>query len=369
MSDAPSRPDQVDGFPHPREQDRLIGHADAEQTLLSAYAAGRLHHGWLITGPRGIGKATLAYRFARFLLAQGAGGGGLFGPPDSLAVDPADPTFGQIAAEGHGNLFVLTRRLNEKARPPSFYTVIRVDEVRALSPFLAQTAHQPGWRAVIVDATDDMNVNAQNALLKMLEEPPAETVFLLVSHAPGRLLPTIRSRCRRLALSPLTDDQVMDVMTAQCPDMAEDELRALASLGEGSPGRALALAAQGGLEVYREMIDLLAGMPKLDAAKLHGLGDRLARKANEARYRALTDLLDWWLMRLIRGRAAGHAPAEIVAGEGAVIARLAAAGSLDQWIEVWEKVGRLVERADAVNLDRKAVTLNLFTTLEQAARG
>ncbi len=364
MTGALANPDRLEGFPHPAETVDLVGHGVAEEALLAAFRADRLHHGWLISGPRGVGKATLAYRFARFLLAQGAGGA-----PDSLTARPEHPVFRQVATGAHGNLFVLKRQLNEKARPPAYFTVIRVDEVRALTPFLAHTAHQPGWRVVVVDPVDDMNANAQNALLKSLEEPPPETVFLLVANVPGRLPATIRSRCRTLALRPLDEAAVTTVIAGLCPEMAAAERLVLARLAEGSPGRALALAGQGGLAVYRDMIELMATLPRLDAVKLHGLADRLARKAAEPEYRAMTGLIDWWLARLIRAAASGETPPEVTAEEAAVRARLTAAGGLDQWIEVWEKVGRLVERADAVNLDRKAVTLDVFTTIERTARG
>ena len=365
------RPDCLAGFPHPAERDRLVGHDAAERLLAAAVETGRLHHAWLISGPPGIGKATLAYRFARYLLARAGEGNGDGGSPAAagLAVAPDHRVIRQIAAGGHGNLFQLRRQLNDKARPAAYFTVIRIDEVRAMAPFLAHTPHQPGWRVVIVDAADEMNVNAQNALLKSLEEPPPLTVFLLVAHAPGRLPATIRSRCRQLALRPLDEAPLIDVIAELGPKIAPEERLALARLGEGSPGRALALAGEDGLKLYRDMTGLLASMPTLDVVKLHGLGDRLARRTAESEYRAMTRLIDWWLARLIRAKATGEVPPEIVAGEAAQNQRIAGATSLEHWIEVWEKVGRLVERADAVNLDRKAVTLDVFTMIERRVRG
>ena len=188
----------------PRERLKLVGHGEAEQTLLSAFQSGRLPHAWLISGPRGIGKATLAYRFARFLL-NGGSEGGLFGGPDDLSVPAESSVAHRVAAQAHPDLRVVERTANE--RTGKLRTEIVVDDVRDLSHFLRLTPSDGGWRIAIVDAADEMNRNAANALLKILEEPPDRAVLLVVSHAPGRLLPTIRSRCRKLVMKPLPLDQ------------------------------------------------------------------------------------------------------------------------------------------------------------------
>src|SRR5579863_6065347 len=192
--------------PHPRETAVLFGHREAETTLLDAYRSGRIPHAWLIGGAQGIGKATLAYRMARFVLTHRDSLAKDVQCADTLEVDPSDPVARRIAAGAHGGLLVLQRTPNEKG---VMRTVITVDETRETIAFFGSTAAVEGWRVCIVDTVDELNPNAANALLKILEEPPRQSLFLLVSHAPGRVLPTILSRCRRLNLRPLSKDNVI----------------------------------------------------------------------------------------------------------------------------------------------------------------
>ncbi len=220
----------------------------------------------------------------------------------------------------------------------------------------------------VVDTADEMNPNAANALLKLLEEPPDKALLLLVSHAPGRLLPTIRSRCRRLNLGPLDDDRVRDFVAEHRPDLAAGEAAALARLSAGSPGRALRLADAGGLALYGEMIELLSGAGGLDVAALHALAERVARANARAAFATLMELLGQWLARLVRIGAVGGQPDEVVAGEAAVIERLLGRASLEQWTEVWEKTGRLVADVERINLDRKQVVITAFCALEATSR-
>ncbi|MDP6564117.1 MAG: DNA polymerase III subunit delta' [Alphaproteobacteria bacterium] len=351
----------------PADNPDLIGHQAAETAFLDTLGAGRLPHAWLLAGPRGVGKATLAFRIARFLLAGGSAEGDLFGGgPDSLYLDPEDPVFHRVAGGAHGDLVVIERQ--ENPRTGKLRGEIVIDQVRALGRFFALTSAEGGWRIAIVDGADEMNVNAANALLKVLEEPPPNCLLLLPAHAPGRLLPTIRSRCRLLSLRPLADAQVAEVLARRLPELDDGERLGLARLAEGSPGRAVALAAQGGLETYGELIALLRDLPRLDYAAVHGLGDRLARANGEAAYRVWIDLLALWLTRLVRGRALPGGLDDAVTGEAELAGRLTAGGGLDRWVELWEKVGRLAARADSVNLDRKQVVLNAVMALENTAR-
>jgi len=361
------RQDDEDERPSPRKAETLVGHEAAEARLLEAYSSGRLPHAWLITGPRGIGKATLAFRFARFLLHDGAGSDpGLFGdaPAASLHVDPADPVFHQVAAASHPDLVTLERQRgdNDKLRQ-----VIVVDDVRKAIGFLRHTAVAGGWRVVVVDAADDLNPNAANALLKVLEEPPEKTALLLVSHAPGRLLPTIRSRCCGLALSALAEDQVTELLQRLDPDIPAEDLAPLARLAEGSVGRAMALAEGGGLALYREMVALLADYPRLDSERLHGFAERLGKGSDDGPFRIGMELLAWWAARLARAASAGSLPPPVVAEEEEAMARLAAARPAQDWAAFWQEVTDLGRRSLAVNIERKQVVISAFLALETAA--
>ena len=367
-ADAPSG---EDGPPPPRANPDLIGHAAAEGVLLEAFNAGRLAHAWLISGPRGIGKATLAFRFARFLLARGGGSAGsLFAepPPDTLYVAPDLPVFRRAAAGGHADLLTVERGWDEKKG--RLRTERGVADVRAGGAFLGLTAAEGGWRVVVIDSADEMNRNAANAVLKVLEEPPRRAVLLLVSHGPGRLLPTIRSRCRRLVLKPLEDDLVASLVAKYRPALAAEDVAELTRLSEGSVGRALALAADGGLELYRNLVDLLESLPGLDVAALHAFGDRVAKPGADDAFRVVGDLLRWWLGRLILfGARGGKGAGEGMPGrERALIERLFRAGGLDRWLEVWEKTNRLLAQAEESGLDRKQVVLSVFLTLDSAVR-
>lgn len=355
-------------WPPPWRNDRLVGHEAAEKTMLAARQSGRLHHAWLLTGPRGIGKATLAWRFARYLLA-GQGEAGLFGgAPEGLDVAADAPGRALIDARSHPDLFHLRRTLNPDTG--RIRAEIAVDDVRGLSAFMHMTPAMGEARVAIVDSADEMNRNSANAVLKILEEPPPNAVLLIVAHAPGRLLPTIRSRCRRLALQPLDDDTVVKLLGDYAPDIKPDERRALARLAEGSIGRALELARAGSLDLYREMVEVLATLPDLDMPRLHGFAERFARRGEEANadWRSLNYLFDGWLKGLARQAALAAEAAPVVPTESGLQARLLAVASLDRWMTASDEVARLFSRADAVNLDRKQTVMGSFLTLQAAMR-
>ena len=345
----------------PRENPHLAGHDAAASTLMEAWGSGRLAHAWLIAGPRGIGKATLAYRFARFVLAGGEGGGG-----DGLAMPPEHPIFRRIAAGGHSDLAVVERGLGDRGR---LRAEIVVDDVRAANAFLSLTAGEGGWRVVIVDAAEEMNRNAANALLKRLEEPPSRVLFLLVSHAPSRVPATLRSRCRVLALSPLPAPALDGLLAEAMPTLPAAERRMLGLLAEGSPGRAAALAEQGGVALYRRLIGLVGTLPALDARPLHELADGLSGRDGVDRMRTLAELILWWLGRSIRAAARGELQTmeEVVPGERASAALMEGA-ALDRWVGVWENLGRSFADADGLNLDPRQVLIGAFSALREAAR-
>ncbi len=347
----------------PRDNSALCGHEHAVKTLFEAWRSGKLHHAWLLSGPRGIGKATLAYQFARFVLAGGPQESGEGGP---LFVAPDHPVFRRVASGGHADFMAIERSINEKTGKRR--TEIVVDDVRRVGRLVSLTPGEGLWRVVIVDGAEDMNRNGANAILKYLEEPPPQTLFLLISHAPARLLPTVRSRCRALTLRPLADAMVNDLIASQiAPELVAQERDMLTSISEGSPGRALALAEQGGVELYEKLIDILSGLPNLDIRAVHSLGDRVARNDGAEAFHTLSGLLVWWLNHLVCDGAKSTQRRGISEREDALRRRLLAQGDLEHWAAVWEKLSRLFARAEAVNLDPKHVILNAFTALQQAA--
>ncbi|GLH75498.1 DNA polymerase III subunit delta' [Bradyrhizobium sp. SSBR45G] len=333
---------------HPRETTALFGHREAEAALLSAYRSGRMAHAWLIGGPQGIGKATLAYRMARFVLAHRDPASAEVGAADSLHVAPDDHVARLIASEAHGGLLTLERSANDKGL---LRTVITVDETRETISFFGSTAAVEGWRVCIVDTVDELNTNAANALLKILEEPPQQSLFLLVSHAPARVLATIKSRCRRLSLRALSTDDVMRAAAeATGSDAADPALREAASASEGSVARTLMLLGGDGLQLQTRTAALLASLPRIDPSELHALGDALGTSDRVA-LASFLDSIERWVAARLR---AGDANAELPR-----LARLA---------EVWEKIVRAARDTESYNLERKPLVFSVFGMLAEATR-
>ncbi|HEV7383596.1 MAG TPA: DNA polymerase III subunit delta', partial [Phenylobacterium sp.] len=293
---------------HPREVFDLTGHEAAEEALEATRARGRLHHAWLLTGPEGVGKATFAYRAARRLLGA---------PADPahgvLGASPDHPVSRQIIARSHPDLFVL-ERVGEDGKVRK---VIPVDEARGLSEFFSKSPASAPHRVAIVDAADDLNVNAANAILKTLEEPPAHGVLLMVSHSPGRLLATIRSRCRRLAFQPLPLEQAAAFVREREDVTAEDALR-LAKMAGGAPGRAWALAGANAIAMDDAARALIEGLPRVDEAMALSLADRFRGGEGQAQFNLLFDRLAERVHSFTAERA----------GQGV--------GDLDGWARAWE---------------------------------
>jgi DNA polymerase-3 subunit delta' len=372
--------------PAPRTNPDLLGYAVAEAELRRLFDSGRLPHALLLGGPRGIGKATLAFRLARFVLAHPhpnpppraeEGGMGVFGEGpqpallgDSaeagLAIAPDSGVFRRVASGGHADLLTVERAYDPRRR--RLRSEIVVDDTREIAAFLRLTAAEGGWRVVIVDGADEMNRNAANALLKILEEPPRRTLLLLVAHSPGRLLPTIRSRCRRLTLAPLPPDIVGELLARYRPDLPEAEAAAVTALAAGSIGRALDLAAAGGVELYRSVVALLSRDRGIDPAALHAFADRLARPDAEEAYRAVEELLGQLLAHLAIGAARGEGGVGAGADEdSALLRRLGSRVPAAGWAGLRDEIDQSFSRTDALNLDRKQTILGAFFAIERAA--
>jgi DNA polymerase-3 subunit delta' len=347
--------DRVEGWPAPEQRQDWLGDPAAERVLLDAYRSGRIHHAWLIGGRKGIGKATLAYRFARFVLAYPDATDPAVRAATDLTIPDDHPAFRKVAARAHPNLLILERPWDFETK--RFRTQLLVEEIRRTVAFFGTTSGEDGWRVAIIDPADDMNDNAGNALLKVLEEPPRRSLFLMVSHAPGRLLPTIRSRARRLELSPLPADLIRDALAHHPGDEADAAL--IARLAEGSLRRAISLAEGEGLELYRRFAALVSRLPEIDVAAMHAFADRVSGYRDETAWITFRDIVSGWLNRRVR---AEDEP------DPAALPAAAKAASLERWAEVWEKLTVLSEDTDEYNLDRKRTVLSILMSLAHATR-
>ena len=356
----------------PRENTYFTGHDAAESAFLNAWSGGRLAHAWLICGPRGIGKATLAYRIARFVLSQEQNAeatSDMFGAPPALSLQMSaeHPVFRRIASQGHGDFRAIERGWSD-AKQTKRKTVITVDDVRGIGSFMTMTPSEGGWRVVLIDATDEMNTNAANAVLKVLEEPPKQAILLLLAHNPDRLLPTIKSRCRRLDLRPLQTDQVAALLNRYRPDLSPEDTRPLAVLSDGSIGRALELEEEGGVDLFRDLIALLSTAPQIDTSLMHAVSDRALRGDV---FWTITGLLSWWLARHTIEAARGGLTdlEEVIPGERKLAEKLIGLAPPIAWAETWQYLGRISERTLAVHLDRKRSLLLILNAIQQAALG
>ncbi|ORE92774.1 DNA polymerase III subunit delta' [Aurantimonas sp. 22II-16-19i] len=331
--EAYSTHDALDGVPQPFVTPHLFGHDEIFAEMDEARRSGRMHHAWLLQGPAGIGKATAAFCFARLL--SGAAASDPAGA--TIRFDPADPVFRQIAIGSMPGLIHLTRPPVE--RGTGYRTQITVEEVRRLGRFFHATASGEGWRIAIVDPADDLNRNAANALLKLLEEPPARSVFLLVNHTPGRLLPTIRSRCRVARFEPLSGEAVGDALAAFGAGLDAEDAAPIVRAAEGSVRQALMLAANGGVEIG-QAVERLFAAGEADINALQALVDQLTMKGREASY-------DLFLARLL-AFVAEESERRLMAGD------LAAANA---YAELWQAESRRLSEAAAFNLDRKQAAL------------
>jgi DNA polymerase-3 subunit delta' len=337
-------PDQLEGAPHPRDRHVLFGQYEAEQEFLQAFAGGRLHHAWLIGGPQGIGKATLAYRIARFVLSHAAGS-----QAQTLDVSPDAPASRQVAALSHPNLFVLRRQPATEKKVAT--SNIPVDQVRRALGLFATTAGDSGYRICIVDSAEDLAAPSANALLKMVEEPPPRSLFLIISHAPQRVLPTIRSRCRRLMLKALGEGDLTSVIGSLEDETydSSDVARAVA-LADGSARRAIELLDPAKAETIEAVNRLLEGLPRFDAKASLAVAERLSRKGSEQDFELALESVQRWASMILNRRAT----------EGP--ARLA------PLVEVCEKIARSAREVDIYNLDRRPLVLTMFGDLADAVR-
>lgn len=341
---APEQHDTLDDVPEPAENPRLIGHGEVAATLAAAYKAGKLPHALMLCGPAGIGKATLAFHLAHHLLKHPDGKQA----PEMLAVpDPASGLFRQIAMGAHPSVLHLTRPMNDRTKV--FKSVVTVDEIRKVGQFLSMTSHDGGYRVVIVDPADDMNTNAANALLKNLEEPPARTVFVLIVHAPGSLLPTIRSRCQVLRLAPLDERDLVTVLDAIGQAGPADPAQLAARAG-GSARAAILLTQYGGLEIAAAL-EKLVSAGRVDIAGAHKLAEAVAGRD-----------------RAIPFETFNRHALELLSDAASASAMTGDLGRAKLLSDTWQDAQRAISETEIYNLDKKQHALTMIDRLNSAMR-
>ena len=345
MIEAEERPiaDRLEGVAPPSDSMDLLGHTPELEKLAESYRAGRLHHAWLISAPRGVGKATFAFHMARYILSNPEPAQA----PESVASDLWPETVvRQVSQASQPDLLHLARPWDDKTK--KFKTQLSINEIRKTQSFYGMTAGSNGWRITIVDAADDMNASAANALLKVLEEPPKRSIFFVLTHSAGSLLPTIRSRCQLLPLKPLADQVVLEKLASFDLGVPKPELEEISALAEGSVRRAVVLAQGDVLSEYRQFLKLLESGAKGSASDwviVHQIADSVSRRGREDAYSLFIDLAVSWIGKQVRMRS--DLPPHVLAG----------------WAEVWDKAIQSTKLADAFNLDKKQVILSLFGSL------
>jgi DNA polymerase-3 subunit delta' len=344
---APDQHDTLDGIPEPAENPHLFGHEEATSMLAMAYRAGKLPHALLFAAPLGVGKATLAFHLAYHLLKNPKHEDA---PTGLESPDPQSALFRQIAIGAHPSVLHLTRPANEKTK--GFKTVVTVDEIRRVNRFLSMTSHDGGYRVVIVDPADDMNVNAANALLKNLEEPPSRTIFVLIAHSPGSLLPTIRSRCQTVRLHPLEQRDLMAALSGFDikPAADRDSQRALADRSGGSVRMAILLTQYGGLEIA-EATDKVVHASSLDVAGAHRVAEAVSGRDRAIQF----DIFNRHVLDLF----ASAASAAALEGD---------TRRADRCSRIWQDTRVAIEETETYNLDRKQHALNMIWRLQDTFR-
>jgi len=362
-----TEPEEI--FDHPRRMNRFNGHRAIEKRLLELYNVDRVPHGLVFAGIKGIGKATLAYRFARFLLANGL-------PPDpnqdslfgdaggdeltSMDLDVSSQTFSLVASGAHPDLFTVERAYDESK--DRYKESVEVNELRKVSPFLRMTASEGGWRIVIIDDADTMNRNAQNALLKILEEPPANTVLILVTHRLGALIPTILSRVQVMNFHPLSQDIIHEELGRLPGALNADDFAVITDLAQGSLGRALGYIEEGGVETLVKLLSILDQYPNVKWGDVHKLSEDLGRKGQERAYAMFDESFQWIYEVLVRAKARG-ADIPVSALQLASLQQLVKKSSLQDLVKTHENLHSLFEKTRYANLDKRQAVLGAFSMM------
>lgn len=351
----------ADTFTAPRAMEFSFGHKAIEQNLIDLYNSGRMPHAFVFSGPQGIGKSTLAYRFARFLLKHGikdTNQSSMFGDAPAVTnmdVKADDPVFRRLASGGHPDFFSAERKFDEAKG--IYKDALDVDEIRKIAPFLRMTSSEGGWRVVIVDDADTMSRSAQNAILKILEEPPKNSVLILIAHRAGALLPTIRSRVRFINFAPLSDNTLKEMLQKSNPGLPSRDTDFLIKLSEGSFGKALQYAQANAPQTLKNLLQMLDNNSVLNWQDIHKFSETLSGPGSDQSYQTFQEILSWLLRQSARARARGEAPP-------ADAALFLKNSSLEELLKICENLENHFIRSDIGNLDRRQTILGAFSLLQ-----
>ncbi len=358
--------DDVDSAPDPenvtsRSNPDFYGHDDIERALLKDYQSGRLPHAIVLAGPAGVGKATFAFRLARFLLAESPSqDAGLFGegaPVQSMHIAPEHPVFRRVASGGHADLLTIEREYDEKKG--RFKNEISIEAVRRIPGFLRKTAAEGGWRVVIVDSAEYISSYNQNVLLKILEEPPTKTVLIVTTSQPGLLLPTIRSRCRVVHFDPLSKDVMTRLLERHAPGLGADDRTILETVAAGSIGAAVQYCNNNGITLYKDVMKILATVPSLDVQAVHDFADKTAKAGAENNYDTFRDLMISLCEQQARHAMRGQAHAQDM------LSNIRQAYSDRHFFGAWEKVTEHFHQAEVYNLDKRQAIIGAFLMIQK----
>lgn len=338
----------------PRCNPYLLGHEVDEQFLLESWKNNSLHNSWLISGVEGIGKATFAYKFARFLLAANAQDKSSY---DSFDLDSNHQIFKLVSNNSHPDMKIIERDYTDTDRRKIIKAIkdgeqlsademsglkrsafIRVDDVRTINDFLSKRSSQDGWRIVIIDSIDDMNSSSANAILKILEEPPHKTILLLISHNPNRLLPTIKSRCAKLLLKPLSDANLASLLRRYRPELDEKSIKGLVEICSGSIGKALNYADNHALENFLRLQKIVMAKSSFKTSDLLSFCDEAI--ADEDNYYLVQSLI----LKLIH---------QLISEDS----------KQDELFRSWDEALKIFSETESLNLDKKQALINIISNL------
>ena len=338
----------------PKNNTFLLGQQKAEQILLDAWKNNSLHNSWLLCGIEGIGKATLAYRFAKFLLAADNSKKDSY---TSLELSENNPVYKLVVNNAHPDLKIIERDYTdtdkrkvikaikdgetlseEELRKLKKSAFIRIDEVRTINEFLSKKSADNNWRVVIIDSIDDMNQASANAVLKILEEPPAKSILLLISHNPGRLLPTIKSRCAKLQISPLADNEVASLLRRYRSNLSEKDIAGLVAISSGSIGKAIIYSDKDALRYYDDLCKIIYAKDKFKLSDLLSYCD-LATK-DEDSFALVKELI----LKFITDNIANSE-------------------HIEEFAAAWENAIKVFDEAERLNFDKKQILINIIYSL------